>query len=70
MERLKESVRRIREGEWFCLAPIALLTPMGNIELSPGATYRKGRKLSGFDVADALEWWHSTGELPPNITAR
>jgi hypothetical protein len=70
MERIKESVRRIREGEWFCLAPLVLITPAGAIDLTPGATYRKGRKFSGVDVGDVLDWWYSTGELPPNITLR
>jgi hypothetical protein len=60
----------MRDGEWFCLAPLSFVTPAGTVDLTPGATYRKGRKFSGFDIAGALDWWHATGELPPNITIR
>ena len=68
MQRPPQGFTRVREGEWFCTAPATFNTPTGLVTTTPGVTYRRGRTISGLDVADALETWHATGRLPPNVS--
>jgi hypothetical protein len=68
MQRPPQGFTRVREGEWFCTAPATFNTPAGVVTTTPGVTYRKGRTISGLDVADALDSWHATGKLPPNVS--
>jgi hypothetical protein len=68
MERLPHAFARIRDGEWFCVAPLAFETPLGRVATTPGVTYRRGKKISGFDIAEALDVWRDTGQLPAKIT--
>lgn len=70
VEKIKEAFARVGQGEWFCRAPVTFVGPMGKVEVTPGVSYRKGRLLSGLDVADVLDTWHATGRLPPNITLK
>jgi hypothetical protein len=58
---------RMKEGEWFCRAPVAIDSPGGRVSATPGVVYRRGKPLSGLDVAALLDQWHATGNVPPNI---
>lgn len=70
LEKIREAFARVGQGEWFCRAPVTFIAPMGRIEVTPGVSYRRGRLLSGLDVADVLDAWHATGRLPPNIAVK
>lgn len=70
MYRLEEAFVRIRPGEWFCRAPITLSTPAGTVTCTPGVTYRKGRPIGPFDVAQMLDEWTDSGHVPPNTDIR
>ena len=70
MQRLPEAFSRIAEGEWFCVAPLTFQTAAGEVGTTPGVTYRRGRLVSGFDVADALDTWRATGALPPGVSVK
>jgi hypothetical protein len=70
MRRLPEAFSRIIEGEWFCVAPIVFQTPGGEVGTTPGVTYRRGKPVLGFDVAEALDTWRATGQLPPNVSVK
>lgn len=70
LEKIKEAFARVGQGEWFCRAPVTFIGPMGKVEVTPGVSYRKGRLLSGLDVAEMLDAWHATGRLPPNISLK
>ena len=67
MQRLPQAFTRVREGEWFCIAPLMFETRRGRVGVTPGVTYRRGKLILGFDVADALDTWHATGKLPPDV---
>lgn len=66
-QRLVDGFVRVKEGEWLCRAPVTIHGPQGAISATPGIVYRKGRLVSGFDVAGFLDGVQATGELPPNI---
>jgi hypothetical protein len=68
LEKLKEAFARVAQGEWFCRAPVTFNGPAGRVEVTPGVSYRKGRLVSGLDVADVLDVWHATGKLPPSVS--
>lgn len=68
--RLKDAVTRLTGGEWFCRAPVTIQGPAASFDLTPGATYRKGRVFNGVDVVAVLDIWLQTGTLPPNFTVR
>ena len=70
MNRLNEAFVRLEDGAWLCRAPIYFSGPGGRAEATPGVVYRKGRPVMGLDIGAALEAWHQTGKLPPNIVAR
>ena len=61
---------RVRDGEWLCKAPITFQTKVAAVELTPGATYRKGIRYKGMDVAVMLDDWLATGRLPPDVRVR
>lgn len=44
------------DGSWVCLKSSDIITKAGNvIRIPPGATFKKGRRLCGLDVAQALD---------------
>jgi hypothetical protein len=61
---------RLSDGEWCCRAPITLQVHKLALQLTPGATYRKGERLNGLDVATLLDDWLATGRLPPGTAIR
>jgi hypothetical protein len=64
---LEAAFVRMSPGEWFCRAPVAIDGPSGLVSATPGVVYRRGKLLSGVDVAALLDDWHATGKVPPNI---
>lgn len=68
--RLKDAVTRMTGGEWFCRAPVTIHGPSASFDLTPGATYRRGRMFNGVDVVAVLDTWLDTGSLPPNFMVR
>lgn len=68
MQGIPQGFTRVREGEWFCTAPTTFHTLSGPVTTTPGVTYRRGRTISGMDVAAALDACFATGKLPPNVS--
>lgn len=60
---------RMEAGQWFCRAPVTIQSPGARFTATPGVVYRRGKAMSGLDVALVLDEWHATGKLPPNIKA-
>ena len=71
MERLRDAVVRIKDGEWVCRAPVLLTWSNGSsLELTPGVMYRAGVQHEGVDVATMLDDWLATGILPAYLSIR
>ena len=71
MDRLRDAVERIRDGEWLCRAPVVFVWSNGpSLPLTAGVTYRKEVQYQGGDVAAMLDDWLATGRLPLNVTTR
>jgi hypothetical protein len=51
-----EEFRREPDGSWVCVKNSDITTKTGRvIRVAPGTTFRKGGRLSGLDVAHALD---------------
>jgi hypothetical protein len=71
MERLRDAVVRVKDGEWFCRARVVFVWSNGrSIVLAPGVTYRKGTRSEWDDVAAMLDDWLATDRLPLGVSIR
>lgn len=71
MERLRDAVIRVKDGEWLCRAPVVFAWSNGLLlELTPGVVYRTGVRCESVDVAVMLDDWLATGRLPLNVSIR
>ena len=71
MQKLRDALVRIKDGEWLCRAPVVfLLGNDGSLELIPGLVYRIGVRYQGTDVAAMLDDWLATGSLPTYVGVR
>jgi hypothetical protein len=71
MERLRDAVLRVKDGEWLCRAPVVLTwSNRQSLELMPGTTYVAGVRYQGVDVATMLDDWLATGTVPSDIRIR
>jgi hypothetical protein len=71
MERLRDSLIRVKDGVWMCRVPVLLAWSNGpSLELPPGVVYRTGAQYQGVDVATMLDDWLATDTLPPHVTVR
>jgi hypothetical protein len=51
-----EEFQRKPDGSWICVKNSDITTKSGRvIRVAPGTTFRKGGRLSGLDVAQALD---------------
>jgi hypothetical protein len=55
------------DGSWFCRAVAHLLGPQGPLTVTPGVTYRKGRPVQGYDIAQWLDDWNNHRAVPVGI---
>jgi hypothetical protein len=44
-----------------------LLGPQGPLTVTPGVTYRKGRPVQGYDIAQWLDDWNNHRAVPVGI---
>jgi hypothetical protein len=74
MERLRDAVLRVKDGEWLCRAPVVLTwsnrQSLQSLQLVPGTTYVAGVRYQGVDVATMLDDWVATGTVPSDIRIR
>ncbi|HQN18176.1 hypothetical protein [Syntrophorhabdus aromaticivorans] len=50
-----EEFDKKRDGSWVCVRSSDIVSKSGIIRIPPGATFRRGVKLWGLDVAEALD---------------
>lgn len=43
------------DGSWTCRVPATILTPEGELAISPGQTFTFGERHGGLDIAEYLE---------------
>jgi hypothetical protein len=68
MERLRDSLLRVTDGERLCRVSFLFVWSNGaSLELTPGVVYRKGVRFMGVDVAELLDDWLATERLPLNV---
>jgi hypothetical protein len=61
MERLRNAVRHVKDGEWLCRAPVVLTwSNRQSLALAPGVVYRAGVRYQGVDVGALLDDWLAT----------
>ena len=67
MQKFADAFVRNPDGSWFCRAPVHFVGPSGPFTATPGATYRRGRTMSGYDIAAWLDGWHEQKREPLGI---
>ena len=55
MHNFIKHFRRERAGRWRCVEAAEVSTPVGRIQVTPGAVFVSGRRFMNFDLAAALE---------------
>lgn len=58
------------DGSWFCREPILIVGMNGSASTTPGVTYRKGKLVNGYDVAQWLEDWQQYRVRPLGVEFR
>jgi len=67
MHKFYEAFVQNPDGSWFCRAPAQLIGPNGPYSTTPGITYRRGRPIQGYDIAEWLDAWKTEGQRPVGI---
>ena len=68
MDRFAVNFVRDADGSWRCHAQARFKTADGiPVVILPGAVYRRGSPLHGYDVAEWLDHWTETGVRPYGI---
>jgi hypothetical protein len=71
MERLRDAVVRVKDGEWLCRVAVVFAWRNGpSVALAPGVVYRKGVRYESVDIAEMLDDWLATDRLPPSVSVR
>ena len=58
------------DGSWFCREPVTIVGASGQFTTTPGVTYRKGKLVNGYDVAQWLEDWQTYRVRPLGVEFR
>jgi hypothetical protein len=64
IDKFARAFVRNPDGSWFCREPVQIIGPNGPMTATPGVTYRQGRPVQGYDLAQWLDDWHAR-EAPP-----
>jgi hypothetical protein len=67
MEKFADCFVRTAEGVWFCRGPVHIVGPQGPATFTPGVTYKRGKGLNGYDVAQWLDDWFNHRREPMGI---
>jgi len=67
IEKFTRAFVRNPDGSWFCREPVVILGPNGQWTTTPGVTYRRGKAVQGYDVAQWLDDWHNHQAAPLGI---
>lgn len=60
---------RNEDGTWFCRAPAQFIADGGSlVTVTPGVTYRRGKRFNGVDIAQWLDDWRERGARPPGVS--
>jgi hypothetical protein len=71
MQRPRDAVVRVKDGEWLCCVAIVFAWSNGpSVALTPGVVYRKGVRYESVDIAEMLDDWLATDRLPPSVSVR
>ena len=67
MQRIVSAFVQNPDGSWFCRAPVHIVGPKGPATTTPGVTYRRGKLLNGYDVAQWLDEYKAHGASPLGV---
>ena len=67
MEKFFIAFVRNPDRTWFCRAPINFTGENGPFTTTPGATYRQGQAINGYDIATWLDNWDKDKREPIGI---
>ena len=64
MENFIDAFRRNADGSWCCIRNVTLNGPNGRIQVTEGATFRRGMSFMGIDLAGFLDQQARPGPPP------
>jgi hypothetical protein len=68
VQKFAEAFVRNPDGSWFCRARAEFVAPDGErMNVTPGASYRRGKLYSGQDIARWLDDWNAHRAVPPGV---
>ncbi len=67
MERFASAFVRNPDGSWFCRRAVHFVGAQGPLTTTPGVSYRKGKPLMGYDIAQWLDEWRHHQVAPIGI---
>jgi hypothetical protein len=67
LKKFVDAFVRNQDGSWFCRAPAQLIGANGPFTATPGATYRLGRPINGYDIAQWLDVWSEQRIAPIGV---
>lgn len=67
IDKFARAFVRNPDGTWFCREVVHVLGPSGPMSTTPGVTYRQGRPVQGYDLAQWLDDWHGAQLAPAGI---
>ena len=62
-----EAFVRNPDGTWLCRTVRHVVGPEGPMTITPGASYRKGQPIQGYDVAGWLDGWNDQRIEPVGV---
>ena len=70
MERLRDAVVRVKDGEWLCRVGVVFAWSNGlSVALTPGVVYRKGVRYES-RYSEMVDDWLATERLSPNVSVQ
>ena len=64
MENFIDAFKRNTDGSWTCIRNVTLNGPGGRIQVTQGATFRRGNSFMGIDLAGFLDQQARLGAPP------
>jgi hypothetical protein len=67
VQKFVEAFVQNPDGSWFCRASVQFVGPSGPFTTTPGATYRRGQAINGYDIAAWLDDWQKHKRAPLGV---